>query len=217
MFQNPEAGFVADTVEDELTYARAPRLERASIARHTENLLERFGLTALRRANPFTLSEGQKRRLSVQRRWCSARALCCRRAHVWPGSPIRAGADGRDSRAHPAGSGGMVATHDLSLVSEVADRVVALADGEVVFDGTPADLIADPHCSSGRPADATAAPGARRALARGAHVPRSLSGARCQLLGSRGTGVNPFSYEVDSWLHRRNPRPSWPRTWCSRC
>ena len=37
----------------------------------------------------------------------------------------------------------VIATHDLSLVNETADRVVALADGAVVFDGPPADLLAD--------------------------------------------------------------------------
>jgi ABC-type glutathione transport system ATPase component len=37
----------------------------------------------------------------------------------------------------------VVATHDLSLVHDTADRVLALADGQVMFDGPPADLIAD--------------------------------------------------------------------------
>jgi ABC-type multidrug transport system ATPase subunit len=37
----------------------------------------------------------------------------------------------------------VIATHDLGLVTEAADRVVALADGQVVFDGPPLALLAD--------------------------------------------------------------------------
>jgi len=37
----------------------------------------------------------------------------------------------------------VIATHDLSLVSQIADRVVALADGQVVFDGPPEALVAN--------------------------------------------------------------------------
>jgi ABC-type phosphate/phosphonate transport system ATPase subunit len=69
----------------------------------------------------------------------------------------------------------VIATHDLSLVNENADRVVALADGEVVFDGPPADLLADQHLLdlTGQelpPLDQVL----RAARACGANVPRSV-------------------------------------------
>ncbi len=35
----------------------------------------------------------------------------------------------------------MVITHDLSLVADYADRVVALDAGRVAFDGSPAELF----------------------------------------------------------------------------
>ena len=38
----------------------------------------------------------------------------------------------------------IVATHDVEFVAEVADRVIVLADGEIVADGTTADVV----CSS---------------------------------------------------------------------
>lgn len=66
VFQNPEHQFVASTVRDELAAGpRALRLPDRETATRVDELLERLGLSALAAANPFTLSGGQKRRLSV--------------------------------------------------------------------------------------------------------------------------------------------------------
>lgn len=64
VFQNPEHQFVAKTVDEEL--AIGPRVMglRQPEAR-IEELVERLRLGHLRKANPFTLSGGEKRRLSV--------------------------------------------------------------------------------------------------------------------------------------------------------
>jgi len=35
----------------------------------------------------------------------------------------------------------VLATHDVELVAEVADRVVILADGEIVADGPTSDVV----------------------------------------------------------------------------
>ena len=66
VFQNPEHQFVAATVRDEL--AAGPRAIGEPDARargRVDELLERLALEGLADANPFTLSGGQKRRLSV--------------------------------------------------------------------------------------------------------------------------------------------------------
>ncbi|WP_431277326.1 ABC transporter ATP-binding protein [Leifsonia poae] len=66
VFQNPEHQFVASTVRDELAVGpRALHEEQGEIDRRVDELLERLDLGALADANPFTLSGGQKRRLSV--------------------------------------------------------------------------------------------------------------------------------------------------------
>ncbi|MBW4033124.1 MAG: ABC transporter ATP-binding protein [Acidobacteria bacterium] len=66
VFQNPEHQFVAATVREELALGpRALGLPNAEIGARVESLLDRLGLSALAGANPFTLSGGQKRRLSV--------------------------------------------------------------------------------------------------------------------------------------------------------
>ena len=45
---------------------------------------------------------------------------------------------------HQSGTTVVVITHDMTLVAEHATRVVALAAGQIVFDGPPAALFARP-------------------------------------------------------------------------
>jgi energy-coupling factor transport system ATP-binding protein len=66
VFQAPEHQFLATTVRDELAVGpRALELPDAAVAAIVGPLLERLGLADLAAAHPFTLSGGQKRRLSV--------------------------------------------------------------------------------------------------------------------------------------------------------
>lgn len=66
VFQNPEHQFLAATVRDELALGpRALHLRPGEVTARVDELLERLGLAPLAAANPFTLSGGQKRRLSV--------------------------------------------------------------------------------------------------------------------------------------------------------
>lgn len=66
VFQDPEHQFLAQTVREELAVGpRALGWAKDRIDAVVDALLERLGLTALAAANPFTLSGGQKRRLSV--------------------------------------------------------------------------------------------------------------------------------------------------------
>jgi energy-coupling factor transport system ATP-binding protein len=66
VFQDPEHQLVAARVDDELRIGpRAVGLPNDEIERRVRELLERLDLQKLAAANPFTLSGGEKRRLSV--------------------------------------------------------------------------------------------------------------------------------------------------------
>jgi len=66
VFQQPEQQFLTGRVRDELTLGPLRSGAGATAARATaEGLLDRLGLAPLADANPFTLSGGQQRRLSV--------------------------------------------------------------------------------------------------------------------------------------------------------
>lgn len=66
VFQEPEHQFLATTVREELAIGpRALGLAARDIDNAVDELLEKLHLSRLARANPFTLSGGEKRRLSV--------------------------------------------------------------------------------------------------------------------------------------------------------
>lgn len=66
VFQEPEHQFLCATVRDELAVGpRALKLEDSEVRARVDELLQRLRLDSLAAANPFTLSGGEKRRLSV--------------------------------------------------------------------------------------------------------------------------------------------------------
>ena len=76
VFQEPEYQFLAATVAEELAIGpRAAGMTDEEIAPLVDEHLEALGLTTLARANPMTLSGGEKRRLSVATALISAPEL----------------------------------------------------------------------------------------------------------------------------------------------
>ncbi|HEX9496695.1 MAG TPA: ATP-binding cassette domain-containing protein [Candidatus Limnocylindria bacterium] len=180
VFQYPEHQFVARTAVDELRATfRARGLSAAEIDRRAAGLLERADLAALAEANPFTLSHGQKRRLSI------ATALAAEPDALILDEPTF-GQDERNTgllletldALCAEGRAVVAITHDLALVADHATRVVALEGGRIVFDGRAADLLADDaliaRCALRRPPVAEAF---RIASARRSDVP-ALIGIR---------------------------------------
>ncbi|GIF68651.1 ABC transporter ATP-binding protein [Asanoa ishikariensis] len=125
VFQNPEHQFVASTVHAEL--AVGPRRLGRSLA-VVDELLTRLHLDHLARANPYTLSGGEARRLSVATALASAPRLLVldeptfgqdRRTWV---ELVALLADLRDD-----GHGVLTVTHDPAFVEALADRRLELA------------------------------------------------------------------------------------------
>ena len=76
VFQEPEYQFLASTVAEELAIGpRAAGMSEEEIAPLVEEHMDVLGLTKLARANPMTLSGGEKRRLSVATALISAPEL----------------------------------------------------------------------------------------------------------------------------------------------
>ncbi|PWJ55850.1 energy-coupling factor transport system ATP-binding protein [Quadrisphaera granulorum] len=136
VFQDPRHQFVAQTVADEL--AVGPRrlgLARAEVAERVEGLLERLRLDRLARANPFTLSGGEQRRLSV------ATALATRPRLLVLDEPTF----GQDARTwvelvellaelRDGGTAVVAATHDVELCEALADVTWWVGDGRLRVD-----------------------------------------------------------------------------------
>jgi energy-coupling factor transport system ATP-binding protein len=140
VFQDPEHQFLTSRVRDELAIGPNRRgAPAAEVDRRVDALLERLHLTHLADANPFTLSGGEKRRLSV------ATALTAEPAILMLDEPTF-GQDRRtwvelvDLLADHRDAGGAVCTvtHDEAVVASLADRVLELDRGRVA---TTADVV----------------------------------------------------------------------------
>jgi energy-coupling factor transporter ATP-binding protein EcfA2 len=125
VFQNPEHQFVTTRVADEL--AAGPRrlgLSPASVAATVDALLDRLRLTRLAGANPYTLSGGEARRLSVATALATAPRLLVLDEPTF-GQDRRTWIELVDllARLRDDGHGVVAVTHDDALVTALADRV----------------------------------------------------------------------------------------------
>jgi energy-coupling factor transport system ATP-binding protein len=131
VFQNPEHAFLTGTVRQELTVGpRAVDPRRTDVSATVDRLLDRLRLAHLAEANPFTLSGGEQRRLSVAAALATAPRLLILDEPTFGQDPrtwrelVGLTLDLRD-----AGTGLVVVTHDLPFRDAVADVTVALEHG----------------------------------------------------------------------------------------
>lgn len=129
VFQDPEHQFLTGTVRDELALGpQALGQSAAEIRSLSDDLLDRLRLGHLADRSPFTLSGGEKRRLSV------GTVLMTRPAVVVLDEPTF----GQDRRTWEellhllaeiadAGTAVVAVTHDTEFVDVLADRRIALA------------------------------------------------------------------------------------------
>jgi energy-coupling factor transport system ATP-binding protein len=151
VFQNPEHQFVTATVRGELAFSLSPQGRgrpghlSPEQERSIEEWLERLNLLRLAEANPFSLSQGQKRRLGVA-------AMLIRGCPVLILDEPTLGQDAvqsarlMDMMVEFQRGGGTVAmiTHDMRIVADYASRVLVLAGGRLIYTGSPAGLFAQP-------------------------------------------------------------------------
>ncbi|MHB1063918.1 MAG: ABC transporter ATP-binding protein [Georgenia sp.] len=140
VFQNAEHQFLAHTVAEEIAHGLAPDVAEEVVA----GQLRRHRLTHLAEQNPFRLSGGEKRRLSL------AAMLAHDRPVLLADEPTL-GLDRRDAittthtlQDFAAGGGAVVlASHDLRTVTTLASRVIVLGEGGVLADGPTTQVLSD--------------------------------------------------------------------------
>ena len=141
VYQNPEDMFIKDSIEADIAYAMQVR-NVEDWQEKTAALLERFRLTNLKNRDGRLLSGGQMRRASL----AIGVALCpeillldeptanldiATRKEIM--KILKDMEDVTDTV--------MIATHDMQLVSEWAERIVVLYQGRVVVDGSRNEIF----------------------------------------------------------------------------
>ena len=142
VWQNPNDQLFQPTVREEVL--TGPKALRSYDPSWCDELFNRFGLVSLLERSPFTLSEGQKKRVSF------AAALAVKPELIVLDEPT-AGQDEpfrrelakfivelqREDRTV------VLVTHDLEFAAEHANRWLVLADGQIIADGPPEAVMAD--------------------------------------------------------------------------
>ncbi|WP_200416586.1 ABC transporter ATP-binding protein [Virgibacillus salexigens] len=143
VFQNPEHQFITDTVYNEIAFSlRLGGEHRESVIQEqVQNTLSHCELQGLRHLHPYSLSQGQKRRLSVATMIVDDQQVLFLDEPTF-GQDAASTAKIMDllEQRHRQGTTIIMVTHDMDLVDKYADRVLVLEKGEIVADQSPDQL-----------------------------------------------------------------------------
>jgi energy-coupling factor transport system ATP-binding protein len=142
VWQNPNDQLFQPTVWQEVL--TGPKALGSYDPSWCDELFNRFGLVSLLERSPFTLSEGQKKRVSF------AAALAVKPELIVLDEPT-AGQDEPFRRElakfinelQREGRTVLLVTHDLEFAAEHANRWLVLEEGRIVADGPPEAVMAD--------------------------------------------------------------------------
>jgi len=143
--QDPLAGFVTDTVEEELAYGMEQLAVSAAVMRkRVEETLDLLGIAELRRRPLRTLSGGQQQRVAIGAVLTSHPRVLVLDEPTSALDPTAA----EDVLAaitrlvHDLGVTVVVAEHRMERVVQYADRLIHLPGDGTVRDGPPAEILA---------------------------------------------------------------------------
>lgn len=143
VFQNPEHQFITDSVWEEIAYSlKMANIPGVQIPHRVEEILTEFSLMEKAEANPFTLSQGEKRRLSVASMLATDQQLLV----------LDEPSFGQDynntyklmnliKNRQQQGCTVVMITHDMRLVWEYATEVALLSEGKMIYAGATQGLF----------------------------------------------------------------------------
>ena len=144
VFQYPEYQLFEETVEKDIAFG--PRnfgLSESEISARVTEAMKLVDLGAeIKNSSPFELSGGQRRRVAI------AGILALKPKYLILDEPT-AGLDPRAhkillaeiKKLHKAGVTIILVTHSMEDIANLANRVIVLAQGEILFDGAPRKLF----------------------------------------------------------------------------
>jgi ATPase components of various ABC-type transport systems, contain duplicated ATPase len=144
--QDPLAGFVADTVEDELAYGMEQLgVSPTTMRKRVEETLDLLGIAALRGRSLATLSGGQQQRVAIGAALVTAPKVLVLdepTSALDPGSAEEVLA-AVTRLVHDLGTTVVMAEHRLERAVQYADSVITLSGDGIVRSGDPATMMID--------------------------------------------------------------------------
>ncbi|MBS5379223.1 MAG: amino acid ABC transporter ATP-binding protein, partial [Veillonella sp.] len=146
VFQQPDRQMFRPTVATEVAFGpESLGRSKDEVAHIVDEVLERCGISHLRNEYPPTLRRGEKQRVAI------ARALAMKPKVMLFDEPtsaldpemVREVLDVMKSLADE-GMTMVIVTHEMGFAKEVADRVLFVDGGQILEDGTPAQVFDAP-------------------------------------------------------------------------
>lgn len=145
VYQNPEEMFIKDSIRSDIAYAMQVR-DIADWQQRTDALLDRFRLTQLQERDGRLMSGGQMRRASL------AIGVALEPGILLLDEPTanldiatRREIMGVLEEMKDIIQTAVIATHDMQLVCQWAERIIVLCGGRVVADGTRDEIFSRPE------------------------------------------------------------------------
>jgi energy-coupling factor transport system ATP-binding protein len=144
VFQSPSHMLFAPTVREELAFGPKNLLHsKDEIEKEVKEALEIVNLSEKENDPPLALSFGQQKRVSIA-------AILAMRSHILVMDEPTAGQDYRNYMSFmdailqlPGFEAILFITHDVDLAVIFANRILMVADGSIVADGSPYEVLSD--------------------------------------------------------------------------
>lgn len=147
IYQNPDDQLFAESVEEEIAFGPTNLgLSEEEVKQSVDEVIKDLNLEHIRKEHPLALSLGDRHRVAV------ASILAMKPEIIILDEPTT-GQDFQGSREivdltlelNRHGKTIIMITHDMNLVAEYSRRVIVLAQGEILMDGTPKKIFSRPH------------------------------------------------------------------------
>jgi polar amino acid transport system ATP-binding protein len=130
---------------------RVMRLSREASLRRSRELLERVGLQDRATFFPAQLSGGQKQRVAIARALAmEPRALLCDEITSALDPELKHEVLEVLTDLKRDGMTLVIVTHEIGFARQAADRIVVLADGQIIEEGSPRQVLDEPQSARTR-------------------------------------------------------------------
>ncbi|ADC46733.1 cobalt ABC transporter ATP-binding protein CbiO1 [Methanobrevibacter ruminantium M1] len=147
VFQNPDDQIFAPTVEEDVAFGPLNlKLPMEEVQKRVTEALARVGMSGYEKTAPHHLSGGQKKRVAIA-------GILAMKPEIMVLDEPTAGLDPQGVTAlsnllkelNDEGITVIISTHEVNLVPTYAEKVFVLVDGELVAEGTPKEIFAQPE------------------------------------------------------------------------